>query len=90
MSFYKQQSSKTGVLEVHTKAGVEFGRHCNAPVEKDPLLRIPWDALGETFPPSWSASGRGGIAPQGTRELVDAIALPCPLNIGAETPAKGS
>ena len=32
MSFYKQWSAKMGVLEFHTRADVEPGRHCSAPV----------------------------------------------------------
>lgn len=41
--------------------------------------RIPWDALGEKVPPSWSAPGRGGFASLGTKELAGPISLPCPL-----------
>lgn len=41
-------------------------------------------ALGETIPPSWSASGRDGIDSLGTKEP-----LPMPLSIGAELPAEG-
>lgn len=40
-------------------------------------LRVPWDALGEMGPPSWSASGTGAIASQ-TKELEGAITHPCP------------
>ena len=58
-------------------------------VQEQWVLRIPWDTLGETFAPSWSASGRGGIAAPGTKEPVNTVALPYPLSTGAETPAEG-
>ena len=50
---------------------------------------VPWDALEKMVPPSWSTSGRSGIAHPGTKEPVGAISL-MPLSIGTETSAKGS
>lgn len=43
---------------------------------------VPQDTLGGKFPPSCSASGRCGIASQGTKELVGTTALPNPLSMG--------
>ena len=67
-------------------AGVEPGRHCNAPSGggKRPIRQhglISWDTLGETVSLSWSASGRGVIASQGTKEPEGTIAFPCPLSL---------
>ena len=45
--------------------------------------------MGETFLPSWSASGREGIGSQGTKELAAAIALFYSLAQG-QTPAEGT
>lgn len=98
MSFYKQQSSKTEVLEVLSITSAELTRCCSAPVEKDGRylggkrcdLRVSWDTLGETALLSWSASSRGDIASPGTKEPVDAIILSLPLNIGVEIPAECS
>ena len=65
MSFYYQQSSKTDTLEACAMAGVEPSKHSTAAVDKEGrgpgTDRISLDALGEMFPPSWSASGSGGI-----------------------------
>ena len=52
-------------------------------------LRISWDALGEMFPPSWSASGTSGFASQETKELEGSIVPVCPLSIRIETLAEG-
>ena len=58
MNFYNQCGSKTGVLEVHSVAGVEPERHCSALVEKEGRrpggrwqdLRISCDAWKKWFP----------------------------------------
>ena len=89
MSFYNQQSSKAGVLEVCAvvvwrlvgsavllwRRRAETGRQVHD-------LRIAWDTLGETFLSSWSITWRGGIASQGKKEPMGTIALPHSLAEG--------
>lgn len=49
----------------------------------------PLECTGETFPPSWNPSGRGGIASHETKELAGNTAFPPSLGIGAKTPVEG-
>lgn len=56
-SFYKEESSKSDILEVHTIAKLKPGRHrgtqCGVgeqrPKSGQHGLMIPWVTLGETF-----------------------------------------
>ena len=84
MSFYNQQSSKKGVLEFHITVAVEPGKQSCAPVEKegrglgvDSAIQSE-DSLGhKTVSPPWSASWKGGINSQGTKEKAGDTELPC-------------
>lgn len=55
---------------------------CTALVEEGRChdLRLPWVTLGETISPSWSTTGRGGIAILGTR-VCRCHLPPLPLSI---------
>jgi len=83
VSFYKQQNSKTKVLEVCTVAGwslvgvaVLLWRRRAGTEEWTVWSEDPLRCTGRDSSPSWSTFGRGGIASLGTKELVGAIALP--------------
>lgn len=85
-SFYKQQSSKSEVLEVPAISGVMPGGLNHALVGKEGRgpsgycgPRIPWVTPGETVPLLESPFGRGGMAYLETKELVGTIELPCSL-----------
>lgn len=60
MSFYNQQGLKTRVLEIHSMAGIESGRHTALLLGRrhennlgtDSHLKKPWDTQGEIIPSS--------------------------------------
>ena len=94
MGFYNQQSSKTGVLEVHTVAGVEPYFHCSVPVEKentgwgaDGMIRgspgTPWVIH---FPLLGVHLGKVALPLRGQKSWM--VPLCYPLSIGAEMPAE--
>ena len=53
-------------------------------------MRITWNTLGETVPPSQGTSGRGGSASHRRKDSIGIIAFSHPLSIGAEAPAEDS
>lgn len=80
MSFYNEQGSKTGILEVHGMADVEPDKYSNASVKKEGIapeqtvkLEDPWNTLGGRVSSSWRTSGRGNSVSPGTKELMGAI-----------------
>ena len=76
MSFYNEQGSKTGILEVQGMADVEPGQYSSAPMEKGWIApeqtvqsEDPRDTHGETVSPSQRTTRRSdGVSP-GTKEL---------------------